>query len=320
MSSRRAKLTVDKARERVTSLEESIVVREQKLEHLLARLERVAHPEEKLLEARKRLERRIALEREQVLKLKRLLARREDDQRQDSGEYFGAEEIENLHQSFEEVRQDLSQVKMRLENTDIPRDLPSRLSSFEERIGRREEADSDLFTQILALQTALDQECQTVRRLSRRIREQDQNLDALREAVEDSVVATVDLAERLDELEEHYSTAPASSQPSEQLSAFQQDIHSKVEELANKWEADLRGLEEREGHQPGASEPSEELDRVQRALELFDGRLNGIEARLHAQSSEKREPQAPWVPAKFSASNQGRLVATFARGTPERLK
>ena len=171
--SKRAKLTADKARERITSLEESVSVREGKLEQLKSRIARSSNPDEKLLAAQERLERRIELEQEQIQKLKRLLGRQPSSAGQESSEYYGEEELEDLHRSFEEVRQDLSQVKMKLESADLPRDLPSRLTSFEERISRREEVASDLYGQILNLESALDQERQTVRRLSRRIREQD---------------------------------------------------------------------------------------------------------------------------------------------------
>ena len=201
MSTKRAKLTAGKARERIASLEESITARQQRLDQLEARLERSESPDERLLNAKERLERRLTLERDQLHKLVNLLER-STGQPEESGEFFGSEEIDDLHRSFEEVRQNMAQMQARMESSELPRDLSNRLSTFEERIARREEVDSELYTQVLSLQTALDQERQTVRRLSRRIREQDQSLDALREAVEDSVVATVDLAERLDELEE----------------------------------------------------------------------------------------------------------------------
>lgn len=204
MSTKRGKLTAGKARERVASLEESISARQHRLDQLEARLERTDAPDERLLTAKTRLERRLVLEREQLEKLQKLL-QRDTSQPEESGEYFASEEIDDLHRSFEEVRQNLAQMQARIESTELPRDLGSRLSSFEERVTRREEVDSELFSQVLSLQTALDQERQAVRRLSRRTREQDQSLDALREAVEDSVVATVDLAERLEELEEAMS-------------------------------------------------------------------------------------------------------------------
>ena len=204
MSTKRGKLTAGKARERVASLEESISARQHRLDQLDARLERNDSPDERLLTAKTRLERRLLLEREQLEKLQKLLAR-DVSQPEESGEYFGSEEIDDLHRSFEEVRQNMVVMQARIDSSEMPRDLTVKLSSFEDRVARREEVDSELFSQVLSLQTALDQERQAMRRLSRRTREQDQSLDALREAVEDSVVATVDLAERLDELEESLS-------------------------------------------------------------------------------------------------------------------
>lgn len=196
MASKRSKLTAGRARERISTLEESLKVRIHRLEQLDSRLERSSQPEERLISAKQRLERRIELETGQLEKLRKLLSGSE------SGSSEASDEFDDLHQSFEEVRTSVAQIQARLEVTELPRDLPLRLTSFEERIARREEADSDLFGQVLTLQTALDQERQTVRRLNRRVREQDQSIEALREAIEDSVVATVDLAERLEELEE----------------------------------------------------------------------------------------------------------------------
>ena len=196
MGSKRSKLTAGRARERISTLEESLKVRVNRLEQLEARLERSSEPEERLISAKQRLERRIELETGQLEKLRKLLSGTEHRSPEASDEF------DDLHQSFEEVRSNVAQIQARLEVAELPRDLPLRLTSFEERIARREEADSDLFGQVLTLQTALDQERQTVRKLNRRVREQDQSIEALREAIEDSVVATVDLAERMEELEE----------------------------------------------------------------------------------------------------------------------
>jgi DNA repair exonuclease SbcCD ATPase subunit len=217
MSTKRGKLTAGKARERVASLEESIAARQHRLDQLEARLERSESPDERLLTAKTRLERRLALERGQLEKLQKLLSR-DTSQPEESGEFFASEEIDDLHRSFEEVRQNLVQMQARIDSSELPRDLSARLTSFEERVSRREEVDSELFGQVLALQNGLDQERQTVRRLSRRTREQDQSLDALREAVEDSVVATVDLAQRLEELEEALSEN-AEARPGSRLEA-----------------------------------------------------------------------------------------------------
>lgn len=241
MSTKRGKLTAGKARERVASLEESISARQHRLDQLEARLERTDAPDERLLTAKARLERRLELEREQLEKLQKLL-QRDSGQPEESGEYFASEEIDDLHRSFEEVRQNLAQMQARIDSTELPRDLNTRLSSFEERVSRREEVDSELFSQVLSLQTALDQERQAVRRLSRRTREQDQSLDALREAVEDSVVATVDLAERLEELEEALSESNEAKGAGPSAQANPLSLGGEMEMLRELAEDARRGL------------------------------------------------------------------------------
>jgi chromosome segregation ATPase len=241
MSTKRGKLTAGKARERVASLEESITARQHRLDQLEARLDRSESPDERLLTAKTRLERRLDLEKEQLEKLLKLLGR-DTVQPEESGEYFASEEIDDLHRSFEEVRQNLAQMQSRIDSSEMPRDLTARLSSFEERVARREEVDSELFSQVLSLQTALDQERQTVRRLSRRTREQDQSLDALREAVEDSVVATVDLAERLEELEEAMSENAESKNATSSKPAEPQTWNGEIEMLRELVEDARRGL------------------------------------------------------------------------------
>lgn len=332
MSSKRAKLTADKARERITSLEESILSREQKLEQLRVRISRASSPDAKLLAAQERLERRLELEQEQIQKLRRLLSQRSEESGQEGAEFLNSEEIDDLHRSFEEVKQDLSHMKLRLENADLPRDLPGRLTSFEERISRREEVASDLYAQILGLQNALDQERQTVRKLSRRIREQDQNLDALREAVEDSVVATVDLAERLEEMEESLSEEVVdSSIEAASLDELRPALQEQMTQLQEKLQAIESKLEKVE--QESASSDSSELEIVMDALNDFDSRLENLETRLLAglKRAEAPEPaaegpddsplmvvspkegsRAGWVPARFkSGGSRGSLTARW---------
>jgi chromosome segregation ATPase len=286
--SKRAKMTADKARERIIKLEESIASRESKLESLKARLSRSPNPEEKLVAAQARLQRRLGLEQEQVQKLKRLLSRHSNTVDQESSEYYDGEDIEDLHRSFEEVRQDLSQVKSRLESADLPRDLPSRLTSFEERIKRREEVASDLYGQILNLQNALDQERQTVRRLSRKIREQDQNMDALREAVEDSVMATVDMVERLDELEEGHADSAEGNESTAALKSRLEDLQSQFEELESLL---------------GATPANNSEEILLEALEDFDFRLEGVERMAKDNSEAVRFASAEMraVPVEASA-------------------
>lgn len=272
MSTKPGKLTAGKARERIASLEESVLARQHRLEQLDARLERSESHDERLLTARTRLARRLALEKEQLEKLLKLLERN-SEQTEESSEFFGSEEIDDLHRSFEEVRQNLSQMQARLESSEIPRDLPGRLTSFEERMTRREEVDSELFGQLLALQTALDQERQAVRRLSRRTREQDQSLDALREAVEDSVVATVDMAERLEELEEAISEsaeARATAFMEGSAKANSQAASPDVEAMRELLEEARRGLTDLqrqvEESLPAAAAQREELRAAEAAF------------------------------------------------------
>jgi chromosome segregation ATPase len=326
MSGKRGKLTADNARERIGSLEESVRSREQKLHNLKVRIARASDPEEKLLKARERLERRLQLEREQLQKLKRLLSQRSQEVSDDPA----VEELDDLHRSFEEVRQDLTQVKRRLENTDIPRDLPSRLSAFEERISRREEADSGLFSQLLDLQSAIEQERQNLRKLSRRNRERDQSLEALREAVEDSVVATVDLAERLEELEESISesspptpTRPLDSEEVEELRAF---VLDNLQKLEQKLQESLTRIETLTQSEPA---PPALPDELEQNLQALAGRLDKLEFALSTLPSPGRpaigtlasdtNEDNSWVPATFCASSRsGRVVASFSPGFPGR--
>lgn len=320
MSGKRGRLTVDKARERINSLEESIRSREQKLQQLRSRLSRSSSPEEKLIAAEHRLERRLKLERDQVLKLKRLLSRRAEEPSQESGEYSGSEELDELHRSFEEVRQDLTQVKRKLEGTELPRDLPSRLSAFEERISRREEADSGLFSQLMDLQAAIEAERQTLRKLSRRNREQDQSLEALREAVEDSVVATVDLAERLDELEESLNEQAVTSVPEPQQDGHWDELKELVArgllELEQKLTAALERLEDLETRP--RIEPDQDLYQIREVLHEYGIRLQRLEHSLQ-QAVARPQPQVgetdeTRIPARFSSSgNHERVVAQFSK-------
>lgn len=274
MGQKRGKLTAGKARERIISLEQSIAAREQKLDQLTARLERTENPEERLITARKRLERRLTIEREQLDKLVNLLGD-EDGPSPQSDTAFVSEELEDIHRSFEEMRQNVAQIQARFESTELPRDLPSRLSSFEERIVRREEADSDLFAQVLALQTNLDQERQTVRRLSRRIREQDHSIDALREAVEDSVVATVDLAERLEELEENLADRPLASPGDSQSGSTKATERltekvSQLQEALDETRASLEHLKQPATSPQPDAQLSDRLAKLEEALARFD--------------------------------------------------
>lgn len=336
MSIKRGKLTAGKARERIASLEESIAARQHRLEQLQARLDRSESPDERLLTAKSRLERRLDLERDQLAKLVKLLGR-EQSQPEESGEFFASEEIDDLHRSFEEIRQHLAQVQARVDSSDVPRDLHNRLSSFEDRVSRREEVDSELFGQVLSLQNALDQERQTVRRLSRRAREQEQSLDALREAVEDSVVATVDLAERLDELEETLgdngdTREPAVDAPTFDTSAALREtteLRQTVAELQRAFErlqSDVgdglsAAAEEREALRQGQAHDESSL-LARDALSVVLARLEALEkvplaVEVASGSQEADSPSSPRRPAVFSDNGEpGRKVAVFSRPQP----
>lgn len=296
MSTKRGKLTAGKARERVASLEESIAARQHRLDQLVARLERTEAPDERLLTAKSRLERRLDLERDQLEKLNKLL-QRDTGRPEESVEDFGSEEIDDLHRSFEEVRQNVAHMQARFDSSELPRDLTNRLSSFEERVSRREEVDTELFGQVLALQTSLEQERQALRRLSRRTREQDQSLDALREAVEDSVLATVDLAERLDELEESLSEHAETKSASAGDATFSPPAPgSEIEELKDLVEDTRRGLLTLQSLVQEAFQQAEQDSEDLRREQADQGeQLATLAAR--AQSLAPAAPLSPPLPA-----------------------
>lgn len=311
MAPKRGKLTAGKARERIESLEQSIAAREQKLEQLIARLERTDNPEERLVTARKRLERRLTIEREQLEKLVNLLA--PQDGGEEASDSFVSEELEDMHRSFEEIRQNVAQIQARFESTELPRDLPGRLTSFEERIVRREEADSDLFAQVLSLQTNLDQERQTVRRLSRRIREQDHSIDALREAVEDSVVATVDLAERLEEMEETLVDRPAQPPPRQPqpqrmdalVQAATEGLNDEMRELKKALSDAQARIEELS--QPAAADQAPEST-------VYEERIRQLERAHHELLEKLSSGQGVPAPAPVPESSPYGVRAVFKYG------
>lgn len=317
MSTKRGKLTAGKARERVASLEESIAARQHRLDQLEARLERSESPDERLLTAKTRLERRLVLERDQLEKLQKLLSR-DTTQPEESGEFFASEEIDDLHRSFEEVRQNLVQMQARIDSSELPRDLGTRMASFEERVARREEVDSELFSQVLALQNGLDQERQTVRRLSRRTREQDQSLDALREAVEDSVVATVDLAQRLEELEEALSESAESKQgqkigPTDQLVS-----RAEMRALQELVEDTQRGLLELQKEVLLSLEQAErEREQLRAAQENFAQRQAEAASQAQAEARLLAEARQSLEQAQRRLAEHLEAVASQAEGATE---
>ncbi len=327
MSSKTGKITAGKAKERISSLEESIAARQQRLEQLEARLQRTDAPQERLVSAKQRLERRLAQERDQVEKLYHLLER-SSPVSEESGEFFVSEEIDDLHRSFEEVRQNFAQIQARIDSQEVPRDLTGRLTSFEERVTRREEVASELFGQLLSLQTALDQERQAIRRLTRRIREQDQSLDALREAVEDSVVATVDLAERIEELEEVVSDSKEISEPPAAIVSEEKPWLSELEilhEQVDDARRDLRILKEQmvllaqqpPGDESVASSPSD-IDAILSRMEAFDRRLTEVADSTPKTVEGPEDSRALCSPAKFgtNGTSSRHKVALCSSGAP----
>lgn len=230
MAYKREKLTYSKTRERILSLEESISTRQHRLNQLNLRLERSDSADERVLEAKARLEQRIQLEFDQLNKLNRLL-RSSANRAEASSEYVISQELDEVHRSFEEVRQGLTQIQSRMDSVETPRELVNRVSSFEDRLARREEVASELSSSILAVKASADQERQFLRRLQRSVREQGQSLEALREAVEDSVVATVDLAKRLEEIEDSISDCAAGQESRGRSSRELESTHKLVEPL-----------------------------------------------------------------------------------------
>ncbi|MCA9790285.1 MAG: hypothetical protein KC910_00760 [Candidatus Eremiobacteraeota bacterium] len=199
-------ITPSRARERLAELEESIKARQARLEQVEARLSKLPEPDPKLVDFQEKLERKQKIEKSQVAKLQALLAARVRQESQEeyrsSEEGFPSEEMIELRKSYEDLRKGLSDIREQVEKAERPRDLLSRLDVFEERLERRETAAKNIYQEVVGLQAALDQERQWVRRLSRNQSDQDERFETLREAVEESVLAAMDLAQKVDEMEE----------------------------------------------------------------------------------------------------------------------
>lgn len=199
-------ITPSRARERLAELEESIRARQARLEQVEARLSKLPEPDPKLVDFQDKLERKQKIEKSQVAKLQALLATRVPQESQEgyrsSEEGFPSEEMIELRKSYEDLRKGLADIREQVEKVERPRDLISRLDLFEERLDRRETAAKNIYEEVVSLQAALDQERQWVRRLSRNQTDQDERFETLREAVEESVLAAMDLAQKVDEMEE----------------------------------------------------------------------------------------------------------------------
>lgn len=304
MPSKAGKITAGKARERIEGLRESISSRRHRLDQLGTRLDRSDVPDERLLAAKTRLERRIEQEEEQLEKLLRLLDRQDDEGPEESTDFEAEEEIEDLHRSFEEIRQSVAQLQTRIDsNPEVPRDLEGRLTACESRISRREAVDSELFARVMSLQTALDQERQAARRLARRLKDQEQNMEALREAVEDAVVTTVDLAERLEELAElsapvDETAAPAWLADVEELRRVLAQSQSDLETLQRHTDDSLqRAARERDElkSRQGESDPAiaAALEAQSSAHAALLARLDSLEESLNASLALAVETSAP---------------------------
>lgn len=304
MPSKAGKITAGKARERIEGLRESISSRRHRLDQLGTRLERSDVPDERLLSAKTRLERRIEQEEEQLEKLLRLLDRQDDEGPEESADFEAEEEIEDLHRSFEEIRQSVAHLQTRIDsNPEVPRDLDGRLAACESRISRREAVDSELFARVMSLQTALDQERQAARRLARRLKDQEQNMEALREAVEDAVVTTVDLAERLEELAELTTPVDETAAPPwltdiEELRRVLAQSQANLETLQRHTDDSLqyaaRERDELKSRQ-GESDPAiaAALDAQSSAHAALLARLDALEESLETKLALPVEPSPP---------------------------
>ncbi len=330
MSAKRARLSASKVKERVSSLEERIAVRKQKLDQLNSRVERTGGQDERLLSARDRLDRRLEQEVEQLQKLQRLLDRLatkseetgvEDADTQEGWVKPGAvsenveaevsEEFDDLHRSFEEVKACVTEMQARFSSVELPRDLPHRLNSFEERISQREEVDSDLFRQVLSLQSSLEQERILVRRFTKRLKEHEDSLEALREAAEESVVATVDLTEKLEELEEQWSELsehghlePGTALEKETISDLVQEEIGRLQEQVSLLATEINELKRIREVSPSLEESF--------AARLFE--LESLLRQTDAVADEGFLPLEPRQLATFAAvGTRSRPQAKFGR-------
>lgn len=309
MSPKQPKLTAGRVKERAARLEQKVQTRRQRLEQLLSRLERSSGDDVRLISAKERLERRLSQETEQLKKLHRILERLPEAPPEQSLELGVApevsEEFDDIHRSFEEVRASVHEIHTKVQSLDLPSNLPSRLNSFEERIARREEVDSDLFRKVLSLQSTLEQERQNVRKLSRRLRDNDQSLAALREAAEESVVAAVDLSEKLEELEEQIS------EQFERVAEFTE---------AQPKGASLGALQDSVPSSPDLVDLQRSLTRLEEAIAAVEARQLEFEGALDGRAGQLEPERKPGAacPARFSSRPHWRKIpASFATGNGE---
>ncbi len=246
---KRKGLTRSKARERVAELEESIRQRQTRLEQVLARISRVDEPDPKLLEFQSKLERKQEVERSQMVKLQSLLSAGVRRQSQESEPESHSDEtnlaVESLKQAVEELKREFGSLRSALNQIDTGEKYASQVSDLDRRMKYHEEAFAALSELVAELDEAHQKGRQQVRKLGRALEERDDRFETLREAVEESVLATMDLAERVDEMEEGAPSNQASgaSGMAEQAWNRLAELESQIEELNLKHSREFASLE-----------------------------------------------------------------------------
>lgn len=196
-AARKRSMTLSKARERVTELEESTAARQARIEQVQARLNRLSRPDAKLTAFLEKLERRQRAELAQLEKLQNLLASRKTkkvSEPEESVESRPVEELETLHKSFEDLRANLREVKEELDNRTGP-DWEPRVEGLERKLLR-------LHDDLTDFRGDFEGERQAIRRIQRDKAEFEESLESMRETVEEDVVSAVDTSRKIDDLEE----------------------------------------------------------------------------------------------------------------------
>lgn len=196
-AARKRSMTLSKARERVTELEESTGSRQARIEQVQSRLNRLSRPDAKLTAFLEKLERRQSAELSQLEKLHNLLASRttkKASEPEESVDSPPAEELETLHRSFEDLRANLREVKEELDNRTGP-DWEPRVEGLERKLLRTHD-------DLTEFRSDFEGERQTIRRLQRDRTELEESLESLRETLEEDIVSAVDTSRKCDDLEE----------------------------------------------------------------------------------------------------------------------
>ena len=214
-SSKKRSLTPSKARERLNELEESTTARQARIEQVEERLSRLDTPDPKLSGFLDKLLRRQKAELTQLEKLQNLLASRAKKRAIDSSEpaALPSEELDALHRSFEELRAGLRQVR-EADLDDLGRQVARIQVEFEEF---RNEVEDER------------------RKLQRSHGDLVENQEALSETLEESVVGTVDVSGRCDDIEERLDgLAELLEQTRNDAETERSQIMAKLDELQNK--------------------------------------------------------------------------------------